>query len=220
MKALQMVQLQIFIHQGDVDAAENALKALTELDPDDSVVKSLSERLTLNRPEGESAQWGRENRRRRREREDTRPLDEGVSLETCLYRNTKDILSVIARRLAMTGLSALRKGELVEAVAARLRDTDALGQAMTQLLDRPREALEYVLAQGGSVAWEAFSDRFDNDVEDSHLSYGEPRTAMGSLRLKGLLFTGTREGQRIVLVPAELRSVLNGQRTDDVPEAE
>lgn len=46
-------------------------------------------------------------------------------------------------------------------------------------------------------------------MEDSqNWYYALPETLMGRLRLYGLLSDGTAEGQRVVLIPQELRELL------------
>jgi tetratricopeptide (TPR) repeat protein len=209
LKAYQLVQALIQLHRGDIEAAENILGGLTKMYPDDPEVKQLTERMHMFQPLGRLRQWFRENTRRKRERDDDRPLDEGASLETCLDRHNKETLQAMARQLGLSGLSARHKPELIRAVAAQLRDLHALRQVGAALPARARQALDYLLEQGGQSSWTEFARRYGDDRAE--LSYGphtQPKTTMGILRLAGLLFAGTRAGQRQVQIPAELRLCL------------
>jgi hypothetical protein len=69
--------------------------------------------------------------------------------------------------------------------------------------------LRDVLDAGGILPWDEFTARYGDDLEDSlEWSFFLPETLMGRLRLYGLLSDGTVEGQRVVLIPRELRELL------------
>ena len=165
------------------------------------------------RPIGDLIKRVREDNRKKRERDDRRPLDDQASLETCLHQHSKDVLQAVARRLGMAGVSGLRKAELVDAVAAHLRSAQNLEQAVADLPEHSRTTLNYVLEQGGVASWEEFSRQYGNDREESpYWQWVEPQTTMGLLRACGLLYAGTASGEQRVLIPAELRALLRVTR--------
>jgi tetratricopeptide (TPR) repeat protein len=210
MKAYQMIQANIRLERGDLKSAEDILRGLTKLYPDDPQVESLIERIGALQPLGNLLEWIRKNNLKKRQRDDSRPLDDQASLETCLHLHTKDGLQSIAGRLGMSGLSGWRKAELVDVLAAHLRDGENVKRTVADLPERPREALEYLLEQGGIVSWEEFGKRYGNDREESpYWQRDEPRTTMGILRVCGLLFVGTAAGEQRVFVPFELRPLLS-----------
>ena len=213
MKAYQLIQARIQIYRGDLDAAENILSGLTELYPDDPEVEELAERMGVLRPMGDLVKRVSEDNRKKRERDDRRPLDDQASLETCLHLHSRDVLQFMVRHLGMTGVSGLRKAELVDAVAAHLRSAHNLEQAVAELPEHSRTALNYVLEQGGVASWEEFSRHYGNDREESpYWQWVEPKTTMGLLRACGLLYAGTASGEQRVLIPAELRALLRVTR--------
>jgi len=209
MKAYQLVQAHIHIQRDNLEAAASILAVLQDLYPDDPVVNDLDERLSLLEPMANMREWMRERTCRRRERNYARPLDEGASLETCLDRHTRETLYEFSRRLGMSGVSGYRKAELVDVVAEWLREVDVLRGVLSELPDRAREAMGYVLGQGGVLSWDAFNERYGSDLDDVYyIPYTEPDTVMGQLRMTGLLYIGTQAGERRVQVPAELLSCL------------
>jgi len=209
MKAYQLSQARIHIAKGDVDAADSVLDILVELFPDDPMVEQVKKHLETMRPLGSLVQMVRERTRQKRERADEKRLDERASLETCLDRHTKDALMGITRHLSMSGISTLRKTELIDVLAERLRETETLSYLYSELSDQAREALNFVINAGGDMLWENFTERHGNDYhEPSYGLYANPQSPMGILRMSGLLFVGTRKGETYVQIPAELQAPL------------
>ena len=59
------------------------------------------------------------------------------------------------------------------------------------------------------MSWAEFDARYGNDLDESpYWNYHEPETAMGRLRLRGLLVEATVSGELLVAVPVELRESL------------
>ena len=209
LKAYYLLQARIQIVLGDVETAGNLIAAVQEWYPDHPEVEDLTKRLNALRPIGKLFEWVKENTRRKRERDDARLLDEDTSLESCLNRHIRENLYGMALRLGASRVSGYRKGELIGLVAELLRDADALQMMLSRLPEKAREALDSVLAQGGVVPWAAFNDRYGNDMEDTYYGpHSEPKTAMGQLRMTGIVYMGVVAGERKVMVPTELRSRL------------
>ena len=209
LKAYYLLQARIQIVLGDVETAGNLIAAVQEWYPDDPEVEDLTRRLNALRPIGKLLEWVKENTRRKRERDDARPLDGNASLESCLNRHIRENLYGMALRLGASRVIGYRKGKLIGVVAERLRDADALQLMLSGLPEKAREALDFVLAQGGAVPRDAFIERYDSDLEDTYYGpHSEPKTTMGQLRMTGLVHIGVVAGDRKVMVPAELRSYL------------
>lgn len=213
MKAFQLVQAYIQIAHNDLEAAANILDILTELYPDDPQVEGLNEHIERLQPVAGLLARFRENNQKKHQRDDSHPLDPDTSMESCLDRHSKDPLKATARHLGLSGVSTLRKGELIGVIADGLRDPHILRRNLTQLPSSALGALDWLLERDGTVRWEEFSEHFGNDREESpYWQYGEPKTAMGILRMAGLLFVGVRQGEKWAQIPAELRSPLRELR--------
>lgn len=90
-----------------------------------------------------------------------------------------------------------------------MRDGETLDRIRTDLSEPARQALDYLLERDGVVPWEDFAQTYGNDQEEpAYNPYADPETPTALLRLSGLLFVGTREGEQYAQVPAELRERL------------
>jgi len=107
------------------------------------------------------------------------------------------------------GWSALRKAELIERIVIELSDPDNLERVVGDLSEDERAALRQVLVHGGAMPWQDFDATYGNDLEESpYWQWHVPETAMGCLRLRGLLVEATVDGELLVAVPSELRPFL------------
>jgi hypothetical protein len=59
------------------------------------------------------------------------------------------------------------------------------------------------------MAWDAFDDRYGNDLEESrYWQWHTPETTMGRLRLHGLLVEATVDDELYIVVPMDIREGL------------
>ncbi len=66
-----------------------------------------------------------------------------------------------------------------------------------------------MLECGGHIPWQEFDAAFGNDLQESpYWQYHEPESLMGRLRIRGLLTEASVDGQLVLTVPLELRSLL------------
>ncbi len=150
----------------------------------------------------------KERSRQYMERKRTRPIRPDASLKECLERLDKESLIAMARVHSVYYVK-LRKEQLVERLSEALTDPDILEVAISSLSDAEQQALQDVLGAGGILPWDEFTTRHGSDVEENqYWYYHKPKTVMGRLRMYGFLSDGTVEGQRVVLVPSELRVLL------------
>jgi len=202
------ISAELFIAQGNYESAEQCLEMILEFEPEDEQARR---RLTIVQimkgSESILARW-RERTRRRRERERRKPL-EGTDLRSCLSRYTKDNLLAMARALGIKRPAGIRKAELIALLAESLTDPEVVGRAWRGLADGEREALRFVLAQGGMVPYDEVSRKYGDDLEDYfYWYYREPETTIGRLRLHGLLFEGGHRDEVVLVIPAEVQRIL------------
>lgn len=164
--------------------------------------------LVEARTPGSYLYLSQERSRKLREQKRTRPIPPNASLNECLERLNRQSLIAMGRVYSIP-CSALRKEPLIQCLAQTLTDPASLAGIIPNLSETERQAWQHVLDAGGVLSWDEFTARYGNDTEDSqNWYYREPATVMGRLRLYGLLSDGTVEGQRVVLVPNELRELL------------
>jgi len=175
--------------------------------PDDERFQQVDLVLRLQEPDSGLnvlLQQSRQHRERRR----SRPIPPDASLRQCLERITRESLVATAKTYSVPYV-ALRKEDLIQNLVEAITDPERLREALTELDAEERQALRDVLDAGGILSWDEFTARYGDDLEDSlEWSFFLPETLMGRLRLYGLLSDGTVEGQRVVLIPRELRELL------------
>ena len=207
-------QARILIGREEYEAARRALQVALDVYPGYEPAESLLEHLEVvtQLQEGFESFMERDYERRAaaRARLQARLSTAEPSLAEALSIYTKDALTGMARVvLPGGGWSALRKAELRERIIAGLNDLDNLERIAAGLDDDERAALRQVLARGGHMAWEDFDAEYGSDLEESpYWQWHVPETAMGRLRLRGLLVEATVDGELLVVVPSDLRQAL------------
>ena len=175
--------------------------------PEDERFRQLDWTLALQEPDSGLyilAQRSRQYRERRR----NRPIPPDASLRQCLERISRESLVATAQTYSAP-YAGLRKDPLIQHLVEAITDPERLQEAVAELAADERQALRDVLDGGGILPWDEFTARYGDDLEDSQdWYYALPKTLMGRLRLYGLLSDGTVEGQRVVLIPRELRELL------------
>lgn len=176
-------------------------------DPEDARFRQLDWTLSLREPDSGLSIFAQRSRQYYEQRRN-RPIPPDASLRQCLERVSRESLTATARLYAAPYV-ALRKEPLVQQLVEAITDPDRLREAVAELEADERQALRDVLDAGGILPWDEFTARYGDDMEDSqNWYYALPETLMGRLRLYGLLSDGTAEGQRVVLIPQELRELL------------
>jgi len=195
------------IKEKDLALARFYVDSALGWNPEDERFHQLDWTLALQEPDSGLyilAQRSRQYRERRRKRS----IPPDASLRQCLERLSRESLVATAQTYSVPYV-ALRKEPLIQRLVEAITDPDRLREAVAALAADERQALRDVLDAGGILAWDEFTARYGNDVEDSQdWYYALPETLMGRLRLYGLLSDGTVEGQRVVLIPQELRELL------------
>lgn len=202
------VSAELFIAQEKYESAEQCLKMILEMEPEDEDAQRCLVMVQIMKgSEAMLTRW-RERTRRRRERERRKPL-EGTDLHSCLSRHTKDNLMAMARALDIKRPPGIRKAELIALLADSLADPEVVARAWGCLTGEEREALRFILAQGGMVPYDEVSAKYGDDLGDHfYWYYREPETTIGRLRLHGLLFEGGHGGEVVLVIPTEVRGLL------------
>ncbi len=209
MASLLVAQARIHIAMGDFETAEEIIETASDIDPDSPTVEAMRARLMLARAtEGlgttSNRLWERARAYRKRQRKLSTP-DPTLAEALSLY--TKELLTAIARNVAPEGgWSKYRKAELLDFLVGRLQDEDVQARVLASLPPEALAAFEQVQAQGGVMAWDAFDEAYDNDLDDSpYWQYHEPESIMGTLRSHGLLFEAETPDGLFLSIPVELR---------------
>lgn len=176
-------------------------------DPEDIRFRRL-ELILVHEEPGSGIQTYRQRSRRIYERKRMRPILPDASLRECLERLSRESLAAMAIVYTVS-YGSLRKEQLIQHLVETLTTPFDLEWAALALSETERQALRDVLDAGGLLPWDEFTARYGDDMDESpDWYYRRPQTPMGRLRLYGLLSDGTVEGQRVVLVPRELRILL------------
>ncbi len=196
--------------QEDFESAQHHAQLVLEVIPDDEAAQRM---LDTARLRGFfSGPFWEKFLRRQREREEKkrhRPTRPDATLAECLDRITKDGLIGTARAMPTPRKYNVRKSVLIQDLVEYITNPEALREIVKGLSDAERQALQDVLEAGGTMAWEDFTRRYGDDLDESPFwNYHEPETVMGRLRMLGLLSEGTVGDHLIVLVPYELRGLL------------
>lgn len=148
----------------------------------------------------------RRQRRQQEEEKRRQPIPADASLAECLNRVTKDYLIGAARQLRLPYNA--RKNVLIQRLAGALTDPVRLKEGiLTELSAQEKQALRDILNAGGRLPWDDFVARYGDDLEEDAY-WKPPETVMGRLRMFGLISDGTVDGEFVVLIPRELRSLL------------
>lgn len=208
------VQARLAMKEGEYELAKNSLEMALEVWPDYEPAQELLPRLELITRLG--TRFGAFfERQRKREKAKRARLQAALtvpdpSLRQALSLYTKEVLTGMGHVvLPSGGWSSLRKAELLEELLAALVQEDNLQRLTDQLTGGEREALGWVLGQGGHLPWQEFDARYGNDLDESqYWHWHPPETIMGRLRQRGLLGESTVDGVLLVAIPLELRLLL------------
>ncbi len=202
------IQLQLSVTEEDMDSTKIHFEMLKTLNPENPQVATLEPMLKFwDATSGLRESWI-ENTHRYRERQLKKPISADENLASCLDRITRESL---VGALRIWGLKkAGRKAEVIARLDKVMRDPEMLCLYLeAELSQDERDALAWVLEDEGIRPWEEFNKRYGDDIDESpYWQYHEPETIPGRLRMTGLLAVGTFDGNRVALIPADLRPVL------------
>lgn len=211
------VQALIAIEKGDYIKAKTLLEQGLRVLPNYFPNQELLDRLNAVDATGMGLetltklnQRLREEHRAYRLRQQHKLREPNPTIQQALGIYTKDQMKAMARILAPEGgWSTLKKQALWDLLVKKLQDPQVLKRLVEDLSQKERQALLAVLDAGGRMDWDAFNDRFGNDLEESpHWEFQEPESIMGRLRIRGLIVEATDGEQLWIVIPQELRAPL------------
>jgi tetratricopeptide (TPR) repeat protein len=201
----------IHINKGNLEQARKILETAKDLNPDHRSLSHYEEMLEDAEKFYESNRFlldfQRDSRQRFHEKNLNTKLTAETTLEKCLSQLNNETLSAICEFWRTTTYG--KKAEMVQRLNQRILDVDILEGLLKELDAKEIEALQWILDGGGWSAWRDFTVKFGSDLDESPFwKYKEPKTALGRLKRAALLFTGTLDDQRSVLIPVNLRPLL------------
>jgi len=187
----------------------------------DSVAEALFSRISLDAPPELlllKAAFGIKRDMERYEERDVKkrvrmrsaPISKDASLEEALSRYNKYALVGMGKALQLKGaLEAAKKADLAKKISSHLRDAEFLRGVVESLRPEEKAALHDLTFKGGFMPWSEFVEKHGSDLDDSiYWNWHPPKTLMGRLKARGLIVEGSFEGKEWVLIPQELRSML------------
>ncbi|MBV5323617.1 hypothetical protein JZU51_02560, partial [bacterium] len=201
----------IHIDKGNMEEARKIFEAAREINPDHKSLPHYEEMLEDAEKFYESNKflidYQRDSRRRFHTKTLNTKLTAEMPLEKCLSQLTNETLSAICDFWRTTSYG--KKVEMVKRLNERILDTDILEEILKKLNAKEIEALQWVLDGGGYCALKDFALKYGSDLDESPFwKYHEPETILGRLKRAALLFAGTLDDQRSVLIPMDLRPLL------------
>jgi hypothetical protein len=103
-----------------------------------------------------------------------------------------------------------KKEQRISQLAEALRDVQFLRRVVEEYLkEDERMALRWLLEMEGIRPWKEFTRKYgDGKNELTAWNFHQPESVPGRLRVAGLFFTGTLDGEQVALIPADLRAIL------------
>ena len=153
-----------------------------------------------------SGQWRKE--------QESKPITLNSALSAALNKCPSPWINGICSQLGLNPRVLRNKKAKVQAIAAHLADPQKLRAVVNPLPEQSRQALAYVLEQGGWVKIGPLTRKFGT-MDDVGWFWGEddpPTSPLGRLRVRGLLFVGKAgikgRNYTVAVVPRDLREPL------------
>ena len=205
-----LAHMVIALDDDDIEMARRHFDNASRFQPDSPLLEHFKEGLELAELSdkfGFFRDFQKQSANRYHRKMLNTALSPHMGLEACLSLLTKDNLVGTSRFLDTT--SKGKKAEMVAHLAARILDAEHLKEAITKLNEKEREALKWILAEGGSRPWKEFIEQFGDDMDESPWwNYHDPESIPGRLKCAGLLFVGKLDDQESAFIPADLRVLL------------
>lgn len=202
----------LFIQKHDLESARQRFDMAAQINPEHRLLenyeKMLKEAEELEDKFGFLFEFQRKSIQRTHQKLLKTPLMAEMGLRACLNAYTKDMLVGAAHFLRTT--SSGKKNELADWLVERLLDKEFLQETLNEDLDeKERETLKWLLEADGIRPWKEFMRKYGDDMDESpYWNHNEPESIPGRLKISGLLFVGTLDGQQVAFIPADVRPLL------------
>lgn len=152
----------------------------------------------------------RESNLRRRLKMKSTPVRPDTPLEEVLSRYNKNALEGMGKILQLPPpVTGLKKRELVEKICSHLFNLELIERVVESLRREERLALLDLMLKNSLMLWAEFALKHGDDLEEStYWKWHPPKTIMGRLKARGLIAEGSFEGKDWILIPQELRPLL------------
>jgi len=193
----------------DFESAKKEYELAFDLRPDDPMLEGWDTRLKLGEvfASGWLSKWQEESRQRAQNRAIRTKLENDSNVRTTLNSLNRDVLGTVARIWGFTAYG--KKAELINKITERMQETRNVKQVWDNLNEAEKNALCWVLENDGVRGWKDFTETYGDDAGESpHWNYHEPASVIGRLRQSGFLTIGTLNGEQVVFIPMEIRSLL------------
>lgn len=203
---------KLAIHKHDFKSARQRLDMAALIAPEHSLLKTYEEMLEeaedFDEKHGFLIELQRKSAQHTHQRLLKTPLKHDMGLYACLETINRQMLVGMARFLQVP--SSGKKGELVARLVTVLLDPQSLQRLLEKSWEKKeREALQWMLEADGVRAWKEFVRNYGDDMEESTAwDIIEPVSIPGRLRMSGLFYSGTVEGQQVAFIPADARLLL------------
>ncbi len=206
-----LAHMVIALDDNDIEMARRHFENASRFQPDSPLLRHFQEMLEKAEEFSNSFGFFRNYQKQSANRYHRKMLNAALlpqmGLEACLSLLSKDNLIGTSRFLDTT--SKGKKAEIVAGLAARILNAEHLKEAITKLNEKEREALKWILAEGGSRPWKEFIEQFGDDMDESPWwNYHDPESIPGRLKCAGLLFVGKLDGQESAFIPVDLSGLL------------
>ncbi len=147
---------------------------------------------------------------KRRSKMRSAPISPDAALDEVLARYNKNALVGMGKLLKLPSpVTGLKKGELVEKISSHLRSPNFLKQVVEGLEHEERLAMLDLMFKGSLMPLEEFAEKHGDDLDESpYWNWHPPETVMGRLKARGLIAEGSHGGSECILIPCELRPLL------------
>lgn len=113
-----------------------------------------------------------------------------------------------AHQIVPGGRRRDREAEIV----GRLTEPEELGWLLEGLTPDATRLLGTLVEAGGMLTVQAYKAQFDASDDGAWWGLVPPTSALGQLRLHGLVFVGDHQGEQVLVVPAEVVGTLGAAR--------
>jgi tetratricopeptide (TPR) repeat protein len=200
------------LRRRDLQNARLHLEIAARIEPDHHLVdkyqKQIEEAEKIRENFGFLFEFQRESAQRSHTKLLKSRLSAEMSLLDCLEMHTKDMLTGTAHFLELSSVG--KKADVAARLAEAILDEEFLRDILDEFLqENVREALNWIIEANGVRPWNELIGKYGDDFEESvHWDYHDPESITGQLRMSGLLYSGTLDGQKTAFIPAELCALL------------
>jgi tetratricopeptide (TPR) repeat protein len=197
----------------DFERARRHFETAREMKPNHPMLKSFEERLELAEkllgPTSFLRQYQEKSAHRFHNKALNTPLTAKMDLKSCLTQLTNETLVAMCRFWETKSYG--KKQPMVERLTEQILDEEIFDEISKVFTEKERDALKWILDAGGWQLWEDFTAKFGDDLDESPWwKYHDPESIPGRLKLAGLLYAGTLEGQQVAFLPVDVRPLVKG----------